>query len=830
MVAKSESRSPRIEILEPLVLMSASGMDAELCEVDEATAAELSIASAPGDEPIGEVGFGTAIAFDGVQIVSLGELEDDQLVLSGNRSEYRITDLRNGAILVSNGQSSDIFNDLASLVFNDQTVGVDAIDFDAVMVAPVRFVPGVGPVPLPPGPIPVEADGGIGDGAGPIPVDSTDTVNTPAEDLVFPEDPDDFLGIAGSSPGFSGPIPVEPDGGIGDGAGPIPLPFPIQLIEGPDGQIQEFPIVPIGPEGESGFVTGVAPGEDGSPPVAGIPPIPINDPNASIGITATGEPLFFSNDERPIALPSFGATGNGGAAATGVSTDDVTDLDTLAFADDLTTTSITADAGTVDSALFLDSEQTAGVEAQSGIAEGTPVASDSLVVTADQLPGFPIEQPPTITPTIQGTDAGEWIVGGADDSIAAGGGDDEIYVPGGATIIDGGDGIDTLVIYEGYRDQYTIALRSDGVSTLEGPGLNGQTVQVDLFQVERIQFNDGILDLSTITTVIANPSSGDPVLTGTDASEWIGGTAADDSISAGGGDDEIYAPLGTNEIDGGDGEDTLLVYEGNRADYTLSNIGDGRIYIEGPGLNGETVRSFLSNVERILFNDEVVLTSDITDLSDVIPFNGPLVNSDTAVAGASIAAGDQANTTGDDNSVESILDDGLVAASQAMELIQESGFEDTAVTQESLTALASQTVSGFGASSMLSDAVIEQAVASGFDAIEDADVDLDSLTIQELVQAGADALQAFGTAEADDSSTDQSAAAAEAGLSSLQASGFGLNSFSADDFVEVASVGFGDFQQQLSADESDDFNASLLGFGIDLDALLSGFDDPGANI
>jgi len=47
------------------------------------------------------------------------------------------------------------------------------------------------------GPFPVEPDGGIGDGAGPIPFEDN-------EDL--PE----------------GPIPVEPDGGIGDGAEPLP--------------------------------------------------------------------------------------------------------------------------------------------------------------------------------------------------------------------------------------------------------------------------------------------------------------------------------------------------------------------------------------------------------------------------------------------------------------------------------------------------------------------------------------------------------------------------------------------------------------------------------
>ncbi|MEX0297774.1 MAG: hypothetical protein AB3N28_01795 [Kordiimonas sp.] len=49
-------------------------------------------------------------------------------------------------------------------------------------------------------PIPVEPDGGIGDGAKPL-----------------PSDPD--------------PIPVEPDGGIGDGAGPIPDVF-TNTIEG----------------------------------------------------------------------------------------------------------------------------------------------------------------------------------------------------------------------------------------------------------------------------------------------------------------------------------------------------------------------------------------------------------------------------------------------------------------------------------------------------------------------------------------------------------------------------------------------------------------------
>ncbi len=91
-------------------------------------------------------------------------------------------------------------------------------------------------------PIPVEPDGGIGDGAGPIPVDEADGEVTILP-YPYPIDPDDVI---------VGPIPVEPDGGIGDGAGPIPvdedegevtiLPYPYPIdpdevvpIEGPGG-------------------------------------------------------------------------------------------------------------------------------------------------------------------------------------------------------------------------------------------------------------------------------------------------------------------------------------------------------------------------------------------------------------------------------------------------------------------------------------------------------------------------------------------------------------------------------------------------------------------
>jgi len=74
------------------------------------------------------------------------------------------------------------------------------------------------------GPIPVEPDGGIGDGAGLPPVATTLALGE--EDggsYGQPTDPGFATTLAIGEEDGSGPIPVEPDGGIGDGAGPIPF-------------------------------------------------------------------------------------------------------------------------------------------------------------------------------------------------------------------------------------------------------------------------------------------------------------------------------------------------------------------------------------------------------------------------------------------------------------------------------------------------------------------------------------------------------------------------------------------------------------------------------
>jgi len=89
-------------------------------------------------------------------------------------------------------------------------------------------------------------------------------------------------------------------------------------------------------------------------------------------------------------------------------------------------------------------------------------------------------------------------------------------------------------------------------------------------------------------------------------------------IVYGDGDDEIFASVGNNIIDGGGGDDVLVIYEGDSTDYTVTYESDGRVIVEGPGLDGSTVRNELTNVERILFNDGLIFLSDPDDPDDPV--------------------------------------------------------------------------------------------------------------------------------------------------------------------------------------------------------------------
>ena len=618
--------------------------------------------------------------------------------------------------------------------------------------------------------IPVEA--GIGAGAGPIPVEgeSVETAEIFVGEAEFPTDPDDLTGPSGGDLG-SGPAPTR-ESFVSERGGRSSV-----------DSVMEDAVLPP------------------KPPVEGV----------DFGIAMTSE------------IESLSQVDGGQVVSE--------DGNTLLLDHAMSITALTS-AGA------------AGPEAQSGFVQDSQMASAGMVADSDLSPGFAIEQPPTYTPTIEGTDAGEWIAGTpGDDVIAAGGGDDEIYTPAGDNFVDGGDGVDTLVVYEGSSSEYTLVHRSDNVSFLEGPGLNGETVKVALYNVERIQFNDKTVPVWLTSIPVGNPSDGAATIVGTDEGEWVGGTSANDKISAGGGDDEIYAALGENEIDGGDGEDTLLVYQGNRADYSLLNIGDGTIFLEGPGLNGETVRNTLRNVERILFNDEVVMTAGINDLGDhVQSMNGPGGSIETIVADSSniaaISEGTSAEQSFDSNadasdasnsetSGSSSLSDLsnqnstasgeiLMSASQAFEMVTESGFEEEPITSESLTSFVTEAVE------VLENAGVNvQPVAEvDFDAladealtiVEDAGVDFSEVTTSEVVEAASESLEVLQQSGAVTQQT--LSEAVDVAVDSLTEDGLVIGEANT---LQVVASG----RELLESDELAGLEEFLQGMGIDIGSLLS---------
>lgn len=145
------------------------------------------------------------------------------------------------------------------------------------------------------------------------------------------------------------------------------------------------------------------------------------------------------------------------------------------------------------------------------------------------------------------------------------------------------------------------------------------------------------LRVSMIETLESMTLMSASAVEGTDAGEWINGDADDNTILARGGDDEIYAPLGDNVIDGGSGTDTVLVYGGQKADYSIDALSNGAFLLRGDDLNGNTAVNTLRSVERVIFDDGAVMLTPIEPATEsnvaAQEFNAAPVEPDVPVNG-----------------------------------------------------------------------------------------------------------------------------------------------------------------------------------------------------
>ena len=193
----------------------------------------------------------------------------------------------------------------------------------------------------------------------------------------------------------------------------------------------------------------------------------------------------------------------------------------------------------------------------------------------------------------------EILVGTADN--------DTIYPGGGWDIVDGGDGIDTVVII-GRSTEFKIIFDS-GVTYIDAlSGASAMTERAQLSNVEQVQFLD-----KTVSLVVNDTIKGSP---------------------------------GIDFFDGGLGLDTV-VYSGPQERYTINKTGN-RYVVSEPTGSDDT--DYLSNIERLQFaNGKVALDVENGNAGEAAKLIGALLGptyvKDKVLAGIVINLLDQKYTS-----------------------------------------------------------------------------------------------------------------------------------------------------------------------------------------
>ena len=148
--------------------------------------------------------------------------------------------------------------------------------------------------------------------------------------------------------------------------------------------------------------------------------------------------------------------------------------------------------------------------------------------------------------TLLGSDGANILLGNAEDTISGRGGDDLIQIGASATgggTFDGGDGIDTLNLIDGYLAD----TNGDGIAEVV-PTTQGVIVNLTA-STNQIQ-NDGNGRQATVLNV--------ENLGGTFLNDQLIGNNSNNTLTGGGGNDVLVGLGGSNILQGGAGSDTLV--------------------------------------------------------------------------------------------------------------------------------------------------------------------------------------------------------------------------------------------------------------------------------
>ncbi|MGD9638417.1 MAG: beta strand repeat-containing protein [Alphaproteobacteria bacterium] len=189
----------------------------------------------------------------------------------------------------------------------------------------------------------------------------------------------------------------------------------------------------------------------------------------------------------------------------------------------------------------------------------------------------------TVGLTLAGNDGNDTLKGGVgDDTLVGGSGADELY--GGAgndtiqidaadTIIDGGDGIDTVYLQEAITFDLAASNIEKALGSTGYDIIDGSNSAADLTITGR-EGND-TLKGGTGNDSLNGDTGADKIYGGAGDDTLVGGSGADE-LYGGAGDDILYIDAADTIIDGGDGYDAVILQEAMFINLTASNIEEAR--------------------------------------------------------------------------------------------------------------------------------------------------------------------------------------------------------------------------------------------------------------
>ncbi|MDO9526823.1 MAG: calcium-binding protein [Gemmobacter sp.] len=191
------------------------------------------------------------------------------------------------------------------------------------------------------------------------------------------------------------------------------------------------------------------------------------------------------------------------------------------------------------------------------------------------------------------------------NGIVGNDGNNAIFVSGGIDAVDGGLGIDRLIV--DYRNAIG-AVTGDSTSHFAEAGGGGRMVTITDGTIEHFTIITGS-GTDTITTgagddVIRTGQGASTVSAGQGANTIVGGEDAD-TITALDGGNRVHAGNGSNTVTTGDGTD--FIYTGTGADTIVSGGGMDRIFL----LGGADIVDAGAGIDRLTI-DYTAMTTDVS--------------------------------------------------------------------------------------------------------------------------------------------------------------------------------------------------------------------------